>query len=132
MAYITLTDMETRYGADEFLRLADRNGDGVADTGVAEAALEDATALIDSHLVGRYTLPLDPVPAVIVRLACAIARYHLYDEAPSQKVAEEYQAALSALQKIASGDLVLVQTAGADRNPDYMEGKRQFNDIGEY
>ncbi|MDH5637347.1 MAG: DUF1320 domain-containing protein [Nitrospinota bacterium] len=132
MAYITRTDMETRYGADEILSLADRDGDGAADTGVIEAALEDATAVIDSHLVGRYTLPLNPVPAVIVRLACAMARFHLYDEAPTQKVTEEYQAAVSALQKIASGDLLLVQADGADRNPDYLEGKKQFNDIGEY
>jgi len=129
MSYITQAHLEARYGADEILRLADRDGDSIPDTDVLNAAIGDAGEVIDSHLAGRFTLPLDPVPGVILRLACSIARYHLYDEAPTRHVSDEYRAAVSALEKIASGELRL---ARPDGGPDYTEGERQFNDIGEY
>lgn len=132
MSYINLTDLTTRYGAEEMVNLADRDGDSIPDEDVIAVAIGDAEAMIDSHLAGRYTLPLNPVPAVIVRMTCAITRYHLYDDKPTQAVTQEYQAALSALAKIGSGELALIQAAGQGQAPDYLAGSPQFDDIGEY
>jgi len=132
MAYITLTDLQTRYGAGELIKLADRNGDNVPDQDVVDAAIVDAESVIDSHLAGGYVLPLNPVPSLIVRLACSIARYHLYDDNPAEKVREDYEAAKLTLHKISTGELKLISEGGGLASPGYSEGEKQFNAINEY
>jgi len=132
MPYITLSDMETRFGADELVKLADHNADGIPDSGVIAAAIKDAEALIDSRLAPRYVTPLAPPPAVIVRLACAVARYCLYDDKPTERVEAEYQAALAALEKMASGEIWLMGPDGLSGGPEYSAGNLQFDDSKEY
>ncbi|MDH5478611.1 MAG: DUF1320 domain-containing protein [Nitrospinota bacterium] len=136
MSYITQADLETRFGADEIVRLADRDGDSAADAEVVAAAIADADALIDSYLAGRFTLPLTQVPTTLVRLACAIARYHLYDDKPGEHVAKEYSAALRALEKIANGEIHIgvdgADPAGSSGAPESSSGASQFDDLTGY
>jgi phage gp36-like protein len=134
MPYITLSDLNARYGADEIIKLADRDGDSIPDAEVIAAAIDDAGALIDSYLATRYALPLNPVPSALVRLACSIARYHLYDDKPADKVKDEYQAAALVLEKIAAGQLGLIggdaaSGEGASGAPDNTPGKGHFGNI---
>ena len=133
MSYVTQADLETRFGADEIIRLADRNGDNVADPAVVAAAISDADAIVDTYLSGRYALPLSPAPAIITRLACVIARYHLYGDKPSDHVEREYKAALETLAKIANGEISLgmagVDDVGESSMPDYSSGANQFSDL---
>ncbi|MDO9633077.1 MAG: DUF1320 domain-containing protein [Humidesulfovibrio sp.] len=109
--YATAQELETRLGGEEALViLADRDGDGVADADLVERALTDATAEIDSHLGGRYALPLPTVPAVLVRLACDIAVYRITGEYGAGLTEERrlrYEDAVAWLKRAASGGVAL-------------------------
>jgi phage gp36-like protein len=61
MTYAVATDIEDRLGNETYLRVFDRDGDGIADVPLLANALEHAAAAIDVELRGVYTLPL-PTP----------------------------------------------------------------------
>ena len=69
MPYATPEQVIERHGADAVLLLTDREGDGAADVGAIERALEDALAEIDTYLAAKYDLPLSETPTVLTRLA---------------------------------------------------------------
>lgn len=73
MSYCTAQDLTDRYGA-EVLAWADRDHDGTPDPALVAAVLADADAEIDAYLAARYSLPLSTTPAVVNRIACALAR----------------------------------------------------------
>ena len=79
MTYATQADMISRFDQKEIVELSDRANVGVLDVSVLAGKLADADSEINAYLQGRYTLPLATVPTVLVRIACDIARYHLYD-----------------------------------------------------
>lgn len=110
MTYATQSDMTDRFGAVELAQLTDRVNGTVVDTTVLGRALTDADAEIDGYVATRYALPLASTPVVVLRLACDIARYRLYDDAAPNQVRQRYEDAVSLLKKIASGD---VQLAGS-------------------
>ena len=109
MAYATTTDLTERYGADLLLLIADRNGDGAADAGVLEQALQDATAEIDAYLAAQYDLPLSETPAVLTRLAADIAVYRLSSEADrlTDERRQRYDDAVALLKRLAKGEASL-------------------------
>lgn len=118
MSYATVANLETRFGAAEVLQLSDRDGNGTADAGVIQQALDDADALINGHLAARYQLPLASVPPVLVQYACDIARFLLFKDAAPEVVARRYQDALRFLERVASGTISLgVQPAPAAAAP---------------
>lgn len=108
MSYAIKSDLETRFGADEILQLADRDGSGAVDTGVVEAALADADVEIDGYLAVLYTLPMTPVPELVKRLACDIARYRLWKDRASEQVRQGYEDATATLKRIAAGTVRIV------------------------
>lgn len=112
MAYAALSDLELRYGADEVLRLADRDSDDSHDTGVIDAALDDASSEIDGFLSVRYSLPLAEVPGMLVRICCDIARYRLWSDDATEQIRQRYEEAIATLEKLASGTMAL--TLGED------------------
>ena len=114
MTYAIKSDLETRFSVDEILQLADRDGSGVVDTGVIEAALLDAVEEINGYLSGRYTLPLASVPALITRLACDISRYRLWKDRASEHVRKNYEDAVDTLKRIASGIINIPLTTGLE------------------
>lgn len=105
MSYAGKQDMIDRYGDQELIQLTDRATPptGVIDDTVLNRALADADAEIGGYLQSRYTLPLSPVPAVIVKLACVIARYNLYEDAATEEVRRRYEDARRTLEAIAKG-----------------------------
>jgi phage gp36-like protein len=107
MTYATLSDLVTRYGSDELAQRTDRIAGNTIDQTVIDRALSDADAEIDSSLAARYTLPVASVPPLLVRVACTIARYHLHDEAATQRIREDYEDALKVLAEIRSGARLL-------------------------
>ncbi|PKG72986.1 DUF1320 domain-containing protein, partial [Shewanella sp. GutCb] len=73
--YASSAQMVARFGEDELVSLTDRDGTaGAIVARVLDVALNDATALINGYLAGRYTLPLPTPPAMLERLCCDIAR----------------------------------------------------------
>lgn len=112
MTYATQQDMIERFGSQEIVQLTDRANTGSIDATVLAQALADADAEIDGYLASRYVLPLNSVPPVLVRLACDIARYNLYDEHATDQVKERYQNARDFLTQIGTGKISL----GVDAN----------------
>jgi phage gp36-like protein len=107
MPYATQADLETRFGVDELTQLTDRTGAGVPDAGIVARALSDADAEIDGYLASRYALPLATIPPVLVRIACDIARYRLWEARASEEVRIRYEDARRALESIAKGVISL-------------------------
>lgn len=77
MSYALESDLEEYFGEQQLLIASDRDGDGVADTGVIEAGLASADEEIDSYLAVRYDLPLAFTPKVLKRVCCDLAMYHM-------------------------------------------------------
>jgi phage gp36-like protein len=102
MGYATRDDLEKRYSADEV-----EQRESALPAGAVDRVLADADALIDGYLVGRYSLPLTPVPANLPQVACAIARYHLLGDSATERAREDHKDAIAWLKDVASGRVLL-------------------------
>ena len=110
MSYATRADLAARHGAGELHDLAP-----VADgASRADSALADATAEIDAALAREYDLPLGggPWPS-LTDACCAIAREALFDDETPKAVRREADATRKRVAAIASGQIELVDAAGA-------------------
>lgn len=130
MSYAIAIDLITRFDADEIAQRSDRllprrvtgelltavatNGDlsgfdpeAVAQAGVAmirvQRALDDARDTINAHVSSRYTLPIAPVPAILQRLACDLARFYLYDDSATEQIQQRHDAAMKTLASVRDG-----------------------------
>lgn len=112
--YATSSQMVARFGEAELISLTDRDGSaGTIVASVLDVALDDATALINGYLAGRYTLPLATPPEMLERLCCDIARYGLYDNGASEQISKRYDDAVRYLEQVAAGKITLgVATQG--------------------
>lgn len=144
MTYATAQDLLTRFDVDEItqraarevprlvtvdmLRIAAEGGDltGYTDDVRAaiakamdkiEAALSDAHNLIDSYLAGRFALPLSPVPQVLPRIACELARYYLYDDQLTDPVKQRYEGNIKFLRDVSTGTVRLGVDADSGAAP---------------
>lgn len=107
MAYATQQDMVDRFEEGELIQLTDHENIGVINTVVLAKALDDADAFIDGYLASRYTLPLAVVPKSIVRMACEITRYFLYDNLAPDEIRRRYEDAEKFLAALAKGSITL-------------------------
>jgi len=105
MNYCTKQDLIDRFGENELVQLTDRIGTGLIDDAVINQAIADAAAEIDNYIV-KY-LPLSAVPAGLVRIACDIARFYLYDDAVIDIVEKRYDGARHFLEMVAKGQASL-------------------------
>lgn len=108
MAYATLEQLASLFGAEEIRALSDRAGTGVLDEEVVRDALDRASSEVDSYLADRYATPLDgegPVPAVVVSVTGDIARYRLTggDVRESDPIRQRYVQVLGWLRDVADG-----------------------------
>lgn len=137
MTYATQSDMEERFGSTELAQRTDRAAGVVIDATVLARALADADAEINGYLATRYTLPLPSTPVVLVRMACDLARYRLFDDGVPETVRVRYQDAVSLLKRLSSGEVQLagiapvaaVGGAGnavATHTPDRVFGRSQL------
>ena len=120
-AYVTQANLVERFGETELAQLTDtvnRPASVIAGDRV-EAACRDASALIDSYLAQRYTLPPGgDMPPVLVRIAGDIALYYLHgsrarDDHP---VTMRHRDALAWLRDVARGTVQL-EADGPDAAP---------------
>lgn len=106
MTYCTQQNLIDRFGERELIQLTDRESSGVIDDAILAQAIADADAEINAYL-SAYPLPLAVVPANLTRLACDIARYHLFDDQVIDAVRERYKSAIHYLEQIARGTITL-------------------------
>ncbi|RMD93354.1 MAG: DUF1320 domain-containing protein [Alphaproteobacteria bacterium] len=115
MSIITRADLEQRFGADEVLRLVDRNGYGLDDTAAVTAAIEDAEAEVIARIGPAVSGSIpDPAPALLKQVASAVARYNLArrDVDRDHPIYIAYRDAVETMAQIASGDVELVDASG--------------------
>lgn len=104
MAYATQQNLIDRFGEDELIQLTDRDNLGAINATVVSRALGDADATINGYLAARYTLPLSsPVPEMLERLACDIARYALFEDQVTEIVEKRYKDAIALLRDVSAG-----------------------------
>lgn len=106
MTYATQDDMVARFGETELVQLTDDTGTGEIGPRLT-VALEDADQVINGYTAGTYVVPLSPVPDLVTRWACDIARYFIHRAAVGELVEKNYKAALAGLKDVAKGDLTL-------------------------
>ncbi|MBS0370756.1 MAG: DUF1320 domain-containing protein [Proteobacteria bacterium] len=110
MPYTSRPLLEERFGLDELIQRTDKFAPytGAVVDSVLDRAIADADAEIDGYVGARYALPLpDPVPPVLVPIACDIARYRLFDDSVTDVVRQRYEDAIARLKDIAAGRLSL-------------------------
>ena len=105
MTYATQQDLVDRFGYEQLAQLSDRINGTVIDAAVVARALADADAEIDGYLATLYALPLASVPALILRVACDIARYRLFGDRMTDQVKQFYADAVRDLKAISSGTI---------------------------
>ena len=96
MSYAVQSDIVDRFGEELLYQIADRDRDQQLETAAIELALADASAEVDTYLSQRYTVPLDPTPRVVVRLAVDIAVYRLAQKAQAytEEIRQRYELSL--------------------------------------
>ena len=72
-----------------------------------EEALADAGQVLDGWLAKRHTLPIDPVPGLLKRLAGNIARFHLHDDRATEEIRKRYEDSIKTLEAISAGKMTL-------------------------
>lgn len=77
---------------------------------VLQRALADADDTINGYIITRYSLPLAPVPAVLARVACELARFYLYDDQVTDLIKDRHAANMKWLAEVSKGTVSL----GAD------------------
>lgn len=112
MPYADLDDATDLYGEDYVLSSVDRDDDGNPDVEALRAALGQASSEMDSYLGVRFTVPIAPVPQLLVRYCVDIAIYQLAPDAGSytDEKRRRYEDAIRWLQAVAAGKAALPVT----------------------
>lgn len=112
MSYASVDDMVLRFGQAEMITASTPDGAPAVAVVAAyvQAALDDATSLIDSYLRKRYRVPLDIAPPEILQACCKLARFEMStggQRAPSDDVRKDRDNTVAWLKLIAEGKVVL-------------------------
>jgi phage gp36-like protein len=105
MPYATAQDFIDAFGEPETVMLTNLD-DAAATTPdlvPLNKALEDATALINAYVGGRYVLPLSVVSTVVHRYCLDIARYMLDRIRSREDVRVRYEDALKFFEQVVKG-----------------------------
>lgn len=121
--YCTKADLLLRFDEDEITRITDVDGNGLIDEDVLQRAIDDASSEIDSYLIGRYALPLVEPPKDLIRKACDMVRFHLYQsrgliEKQDDQIERNYLRIIRYLEQVAKGviDLQITPSDKATTN----------------
>ena len=110
VVYATVEDFILRVGEKQALELTDRDYLNEVNEEVLNIALADSSSQIDGYLVSRYQLPLEKVPANLVRICCDLARFRLCGMSNvtiTDDVRERYEDAVAELKLLAKGVVAL-------------------------
>ncbi len=115
--YATVADLVARFGEREIAQRSSRDGRDVIDEAVVGQALADANAEAHGYIATRYPVPFSPVPPLLVRVVCDIARYRLYDDAAPEEVRKRYEDAARLLTRIADGSVSIGPPEASPSHP---------------
>lgn len=101
--YLTIAEFVERVGLPEIIALTDGTGEGRIDRAMLVNRLIDAQSIVDSHLAGRYLVPLSNPPLIVKKYVTDLALAALYPGGAPDGVAEERKQTLRALERIQTG-----------------------------
>lgn len=84
---------------------------------VLQRALQDADDTINGYISARYTLPIDPVSAVLARVACELARFYMYDDQVTDTVKDRHASNIKWLENVSKGTVTLGADAASGVQP---------------
>jgi phage gp36-like protein len=118
MAYCTQNDLIARGWEEELISLSDKAGlyGGTMDDAALDQAISDASAEIDSYLIGHIPLPIAQPSEFLVRKACDMVRFYLYDIGVIEPVAKRYEAAIRFLKGVADGSTMISSLIDTSNN----------------
>lgn len=115
MSYATIAEFKAGIPRRDLVALTDLDyGTDTIDDGRIQAALDDATAEIDSYIAKAVTLPLDPVPRILRTLCRDLALHRLYVNIGHSMEARKSlrDDAVAFLRSVSRGDAALGDGAG--------------------
>ena len=111
MAYAQVTDMQARYPSRDLVQLTNEDPTvTTVNSTFLQTFLNDAGDEIDAYLEARFALPLSDPPAILTRINCELAMYHLQALRPIHDLAyakEIYEKNIAFLKEVADGDRTL-------------------------
>lgn len=132
LAYCTIAQLSDRYSERFLLELSDRaltvSDDPAIDAAMFERAIADASAEIDGYLLGRYRLPIDNPPPLLVDLAQRMAIYKAHATMVPEKIRDDYKDALKTLALIANATIRLAGVDGAEADGSGLSGGVQMTE----
>lgn len=107
MAYADQASMVLRYGSREIIQLTDIEEPftGAIVPAVLTRALDRASGMVDSYLVGRVPTPMASPPEAIRTHCESLARYYLSTAEPGEVTRADFDAAIRYLEKVADGKI---------------------------
>ncbi len=142
MAYITITQLQSRLGSTLYARLTDRVNGTTADSTVAQQIVDEAEALANSYLAKRYATPIDltahpELSNVLETRVLDLAEYLVWRDSPfvtdiPERVRLLHDETPDWFTSIASGEIDLPASSppasrtAVDDSPRYTEPPRRF------
>lgn len=132
MSYATVTDMLTRFDAEELAQRADRGKPRLVDASmlsvlaaggdmsgytapeqtacaaavsIIQRAIDDAQNTVNGYISGRYSAPLADPPPLLNQVVCDIARFFLYDDQVTETIDHRYSSAIDWLKGVSNGKI---------------------------
>jgi phage gp36-like protein len=111
VSYAQIIDMQARYPNRDLVQLTNEDPTvTTVNTTFLQTFLNDAGDEIDAYLEARFALPLSDPPAILTRINCELAMYHLQALRPIHDLAfakEVYEKNIAFLKEVADGDRTL-------------------------
>jgi phage gp36-like protein len=100
--YCTEADLIARGWGEEVAGLSDKTGEmgGDVNEAILNQAIADASAKIDSYLVGLIAIPIATPSPYVVRCACDMTRFYLYDIGVIPNVRLAYEEAIAFFEQV--------------------------------
>jgi len=111
VSYASATDMQARYPNRDLVQLTNEDPtQTTVNSSFLATFLGDASYEIDAYLEARFALPLSDPPAILTRLCCEIAMYHLNALRPIHDLVDakdKYEKAIAFLEEVSDGKRTL-------------------------
>ena len=111
MSYAQTSDMQNRYPNRDLVQLTNEDPtQTTVNAAFLATFLSDASDEIDAYLEARFALPLSDPPAILTRLCCEVAMYHLNALRPIhdlQDTKDKYEKAIAFLEDVSDGKRAL-------------------------
>jgi phage gp36-like protein len=114
--YATKDDIDSLYGTQLLIKIADKDRNGTPDPEVVERGLRSADGIINGYLSSQYTLPLSGTSDLLIEIAVDVAIYKICLQRAilTTEMRTRYEDALALLDRISTGKIGIGPVTGDD------------------